>query len=119
MGLRGLSMRCDENKELIEDQDGKFKDSLNELTEILHQKAMDLDTKIEACLAETTEKCQAMDEKQQVFQFETNKELSQKADIEDLKHKLDKCKYEEFMAEIYHNFTQKMDSQISKINETM
>jgi len=117
--LRGLSMRCDENKELIEEQDGKFKDSLNELTEILHQKAMDLDNKIEVCLAETTEKCQQMNEKQQIFQFETNNELAQKADIEDLKHKLDKVKYEEFMADIYHNFVQKMDADISKINQNM
>eukprot|EP00483_Globobulimina_turgida_P013597 UN13622 len=86
--IRSLSIRCEENKELIQEQDNKFKDDLNELTQILHNKALELDTKIENCLNETTDKINKFDEKQQLFQFETNKELSQKADIEDLKHKL-------------------------------
>jgi len=115
--IRNLSVRCDENKELIEEQDNKFKDQLNELTQILHDKALSLDTKIENCLNETANQIQAFDEKQQLFKFETNKELSQKADVEDLKHKLDISKYEEFMQNIYHQFTEKINENI-KIIET-
>jgi len=106
--LRGLSMRCEENKELIEDQDNKFKDQLNDLTEILHAKALELDTKIEKCLEDTTLRINQFDEKQQVFQFETNRELAQKADLEDLRHKLDVSKFEEFKA-LYRSFAERQE----------
>jgi len=112
--LRGLSMRCEENREAIEAQDNKFKDQLNDLTEILHAKALELDTKIEKCLEETTQRINQFDEKQQAFQFETNKELAQKADLEDLKHKLDISKYEEFKA-IYHSFTERQEQIIQSL----
>merc|ERR1719334_2343441 len=112
--LRGLSMRCEENKEAIEEQDSKFKDQLNDLTEILHAKALELDTKIEKCLEETTQRINQFDEKQQVFQFETNKELAQKADLEDLKHKLDISKYEEFKA-IYRSFQEQQEELIQSV----
>merc|ERR1719295_536623 len=107
-------MRCEENKEAIEEQDNKFKNQLNDLTEILNAKAMELDTKIEKCLEETTQRINQFDEKQQVFQFETNKELSQKADIEDLKHKLDISKYEEFKT-IYQSFVERQDELIQSV----
>merc|ERR1719334_1276280 len=107
-------MRCEENKEAIEEQDNKFKDQLNDLTEILHAKALELDTKIEKCLEETTQRITQFDEKQQVFQFETNKELAQKADLEDLKHKLDISKYEEFKA-IYQSFTERQEELIQSV----
>eukprot|EP01083_Nonionella_stella_P071679 192697_1 len=113
--IRSLSMRCDENKELILEQDNKFKDQLNELTEILHNKALELDAKIENCLNETTNKITQFDEKQQMFQFETNKELSHKADIEDLKHKLDISKYDEFVQKTYNDFTGKMVENMKQI----
>ncbi len=90
------------------EQDNKFKDQLTDLTEILHAKALELDTKIEKCLDETTQRINQFDEKQQVFQFETNKELAQKADIEDLKHKLDISKYEEFEA-IFQSFKEQQE----------
>jgi len=112
--LRGLSMRCEENKEAIEEQDSKFKDQLNDLTEILHAKALELDTKIEKCLEETTQRITQFDEKQQVFQFETNKELAQKADLEDLKHKLDVSKFDEFKA-IYRSFQEQQEELIQSV----
>eukprot|EP01084_Bolivina_argentea_P179844 310746_1 len=117
--IRSLSIRCEENKELIEEQDNKFKDQLNEMTEILHNKALELDTKIENCLNETTNKINQFDEKQQIFQFETNKELSQKADIEDLKHKLDTNKYEEFMRNVYNINNKKINENIQTIETNM
>jgi len=112
--LRGLSARCEENKELIEEQDSKFKNSLAELTEILHEKAMDLDRKIEECLEQTTQRINQFDAKQQEFQFETNKELANKADIEDMKHKLDISAFEEFKA-IYTTFVEKEEAQLQQI----
>lgn len=113
--IRSLSMRCEENKELIEAQEGKFGDQLKDLTEILHHKALELDQKIENALIETTEKINQFDEKQQMFQFETNKELSQKADIEDLKRKLDINQYQQFVEKTYNNFTEKMNENIQLI----
>jgi len=113
--LRGLSVRCEENKELIIEQDNKFKDQLNELTEILHNKAIELDTKMENCLNETTEKIEKFDEKQQNFQFEINKELAQKADIQDLKHKLDINQYENFINNTFNSFNNKITENIKLI----
>ena len=113
--LRSLSSRCEENKELIIEQDNKFKDQLNELTEILHNKAIELDTKIENCLNETANKIEKFDEKQQNFQFEINKELAQKADIQDLKHKLDKSSYENFINNTYNSFNDKITENIKLI----
>jgi len=112
--LRGLSARCEENKELIDEQESKFKQSLADLTEILHEKAMDLDRKIEECLEQTTERINQFDAKQQEFQFETNKELANKADIEDMKHKLDVSAFDEFKA-IYTAFAEKEEAQIKQI----
>ena len=97
------------------EQDNKFKDQLNDLTEILHAKALELDTKIEKCLEETTQRITQFDEKQQVFQFETNKELAQKADLEDLKHKLDISKYEEFEA-IYQSNKERQEERIQSVD---
>lgn len=116
--LRGLSARCEENKDLIEEQDSKFKQSLADLTEILHEKAMDLDRKIEECLEQTTERINQFDAKQQEFQFETNKELANKADIEDMKHKLDISAFEEFKAS-YTAFAEKEEAQIKQIETRM
>ena len=112
--LRGLSARCEENKDLIEEQDSKFKNSLAELTEILHEKAMDLDRKMEECLEQTTERINQFDAKQQEFQFETNKELANKADIEDMKHKLDISAFEEFKA-IYTASAEKEEAQMKQM----
>ena len=80
----------------------------------MHAKALELDTKIEKCLEETTQRINQFDEKQQVFQFETNKELAQKADLEDLKHKLDISKYEEFKG-IYQSFTERQEQLIQSV----
>jgi len=112
--LRGLSERCEENKELIDEQESKFKQSLADLTQILHEKAMDLDRKIEECLEQTTQRINQFDAKQQEFQFETNKELANKADIEDMKHKLDISAFDEFKA-IYTAFAEKEEAQIKQI----
>merc|ERR1719445_195061 len=112
--LRGLSARCEENKELIDEQESKFKQSLADLTEILHEKAMDLDQKIAECLEQTTERINEFDAKQQEFQFETNKELANKADIEDMKHKLDISAFEEFKA-TYTAFAEKEEAQMKQI----
>mmetsp|Transcript_65155 Transcript_65155/g.103734 ORF Transcript_65155/g.103734 Transcript_65155/m.103734 type:complete len:487 (-) Transcript_65155:115-1575(-) len=117
--LRSLSVRCDENKELIEEQDNKFKDQLNEMTEILHNKALELDAKIESCLNETTEKIQQFDAKQQAFQFEINNELSQKADINDLKHKLDSSEHEQFVQKTYQLFAQNMQESMENMKASL
>jgi len=81
---------------------------------ILHEKAMDLDRKIEECLEQTTQRINQFDAKQQEFQFETNKELANKADIEDMKHKLDISAFEEFKA-IYTTFVEKEEAQLQQI----
>mmetsp|Transcript_56118 Transcript_56118/g.93528 ORF Transcript_56118/g.93528 Transcript_56118/m.93528 type:complete len:504 (+) Transcript_56118:59-1570(+) len=117
--LRALSVRCDENKELIEEQDNKFKDDLNELTQILHHKALELDEKIDNCLSETTHKIAEFDGKQQQFQFEMNGELAQKADINDLKHKLDKDEYQRFVSETYAQYRQRMDEHVQSVQQSL
>ena len=81
----------------------------------MHNKAIELDTKIENCLNETTEKIEKFDEKQQNFQFEINKELAQKADIQDLKHKLDINQYENFINNTFNSFNNKITENIKLI----
>lgn len=117
--LRALSIRCEENNELILAQDNKYKDELNELQDILHDKGIELDNKIENCLNEAIEKVDKFDEKQQNVQFNINKELTEKADIQDLKHKLDITQYENFIDNVYNSFNDKISENIKSLETNL